>query len=397
MDEFERRLQNAINEGSDQDVLYVLKQYGKKDQFSTDILLKYKDKSSVIKEVLSKRQTTDSTTFSQEQLDLLDQRIKHYLDTLSDRLVEQNTNEKTISGGGFEKVGKQKFSLELLRKKSITATSNVAGGNEVGLMPWYMIGAGGSLFEYIRVEEIDAAGVFKNTQISNVEFTKRSATTDSLGNTGTLTSNDVVINEFDSKIESTLSAVEDVESLERSIQEYFLDRFATTLGKEIVDSVIANATNSVKSGVNATASNAGVPAKATVISKVASMITKIKSEYLMGTVVCLNPDVFAVLLDALTTGNAGGFQYDPEKQVLHFGGGFPVIPSSHIATASKTTDVIGFAANLMYSSVLGLRRNLDVRVALSTEDPSQVNYLARGRFAVASRDVQASSKMLASA
>ncbi|MCY3626237.1 MAG: phage major capsid protein [Gammaproteobacteria bacterium] len=323
--------------------------------------------------------------------------VDTYLKTMGDR-SKTNSHLRNTGELKITKDEKQnRYQIELLQEKQITQFDSVPGHNEIGLTPWFSLGKGNPFAPLVSSFEIDGAGAFKVVKVSGASFEKRAKTTDALTAQGELTADDVPVNEFNLKIAGTKSAIEDVPGLPRAAQDYIIDRWNESVGKSIVDNLTTNAGNSVKSGVNATSSNSGVPAKANVISKLANLVTSIPTEYLMGSVMVLNGDIFAVLLDALSTTNPGGFEYDPTSDRLFFPGGYPIIPTSHIGTAAKTTDSIAVFGNLRYSTVLGLRRNLEIDLVNSTDDPGQINWLSRTRYAVAKQDTEAVSKMLASA
>ena len=307
-------------------------------------------------------------------------------------------NDKTIGNVPIEKEGDDKFKVQLLRAKAITQMDGVPGHGTVGLTPWHTLGKGNPFADLVEIsEDLEGAGAFKVVQVSGADFEQRDDTSDSLTGQGKLTANEVPLNEFNLKIEGTKSAVEDVVGLPRSVFNYVIDRWNSLVGEKIVNHFVADAGTTVNSGVTATASKTGVPTKANVISKLSELCSSISTEYLKGSTLVLNGDLYATLLDALSTTATGGFRYDPTTDMLYFPGGYAIIPTSHIGTATKATDTLAVFGNFEFSTVLGLRRTLVMDMVNSTEDPAKINWLCRTRFAVAKKDTTAVAKMLASA
>ena len=330
--------------------------------------------------------------------ELIDDRVKSYLDTLSDRLVDQNTNEKSFRSVPVRKLeGKSGFEIELITK-SIDQTASVPGSGEAGITPWFKLGRGNPFMDLITIEEIpDGLGAFKTVKVSEGKWEKRAQVSDTLTAGGKVEARNVTIDEFNCKISGTKSAIEDVWMLPNAVRDYILDLWNARVGESVVSSLVSTASDGVKTGITATNSKNGIPAKADIISKLAGLISSLNSEYHKGAVLIVSRSIYEVLLDALATTSVGGFRYDPMSDELYFPGGHQVVQTSHLETATKATDVVALCGNLQYSTVLGLRRNLDIRFAESQDDPAVVHWLGRTRYAVAGQDPSALVKMVASA
>jgi len=358
-----------------------------------------KDAIGHIRKIIKEEVAQANTGLDHAQLEeLIDDRVKGYLETIGDRVPHENANERTVGNVPIEKVNDRQFQVELLRTKAITQMDSVPGHGEVGLTPWFKLGKGNPLAELVDIsEDLEGAGAFKVVQVSGADFEQRDDTSDTLTEQGTLTSETVPLNEFNLKIVGTKSAVEDVVGLPQSVFNYTMDRWNSLVGQKIVDNMLANTGSTINSGVSATASVNGSPTKQNVISKLTELCSSISTEYLRGATLVLNPDIYATLLDALATTSTGGFRYDPMSDMLYFPGGYAIIPSSHIATAKKQTDALALFGNLQNSTLLGLRRTLVMDQVNSSEDPAKINWLCRTRFAVAKKDVTSISKMVAKA
>jgi len=355
-----------------------------------------KDALGQIRRIIKEEVEQSNAGLNNDELGkLIDERVKGHLEMIGDRIPHKNTNEKTIKNVPIEKTNERQFEVELLRRKAITQMDSVPGHGEVGLTPWFKLGKGNPLAELVDIsEDLEGAGAFKVVQVSGADFEQRDDTSDALTEQGTLTSETVPLNEFNLKIVGTKSAVEDVVGLPQSVFNYTMDRWNSLVGEKIVANMVANTGSTVNSGVSATASVNGSPTKANVIGKLTELVTSIPTEYLKGSTMVLNPDIFATLLDALTTTSVGGFRYDPASDTLYFPGGYRIIPTSHIATAKKQTDALALFGNFQFSTVLGLRRTLVLDMVNSTEDPARINWLCRTRFAVAKKDTTAIAKLV---
>lgn len=382
MDDFEIRLRDAINEGSDQDVLYVLKQYGKKDQHSIDILNKYKNKSSVIKEVLSKRQTTDSTTFSQEQFDLIDERIKGYLETISDRIVDQNTNEKSIVSDTTWKEIKSGVHELKMRTKDINTYESTPGARQDSNEPWSVLSQTDPLQGEWELNDSVDGSTLNVPKLSGISWSQVANTGADSDYGSVLTSDAVAMQNFESRVRHTHAASDDVTRLRQGVLREILMKYGV-LHLTSWYAEISKTTKEFKTGVNN-----GLMTQANTLKQLAGLMTSLNTEYREGRCFFVLADrVYSqMILSGIDKGEFVTRPADREgsRYLLY---GYPVVPlSSQFPSGNTNGNIVGFFLNPFHSLELGLRKELVVQESEFTQQGS-MSYWANSRFAYAQTDL----------
>lgn len=359
-----------------------------------------RDPLEEIREIIKNEVKSANGNFSQEQLDQIDGRVKGYLETISDRIVDQNTNEKSFVMPAWEKGDNGSFTMRFpIHKKSINAYQSVPGGTQLGTQPYRTLVQSDPLagawheekLEMSVDEQLDLGpSKFFVTRFSGLSFTKVDTTADDSSYNGTLTAEENVIESFESRMRGTKAAFGDIGGLRNAVMDEFVAQLGVTRLTQWFSALSgADFTKKVKSGV----ANK-LPTDATVIKKMSNLMLALESQYRELECAFVVADrLFELIVNASSSdGEWVATPGDREMQRYSLFG-FPLIPlSSQFPTVDTTGSLIAFFICPYAALKLGLRKDLMV-IESEHEKLGSVSYWANSRFKYATKDVNGVAKM----
>jgi len=357
------------------------------------------DAITKIRKIIKEEVQQAGASLNNDELgEMIDERVKGYLETIGDRIPPVTTNEKNpIHIPDWQKGESGTHTLALpIHKKSISAYQSVAGASEVGTQPYRTLVQNDVLAGAFDEERLDAtphemlglsgASKFFVTRFSGLSFSKVSDTSGDTDYEGSLTAEENVIENFESRMRGTVAAFEDLAGLRNAVVEEFMQQLGLTRLQQWFSKLSStDFTKKVTSGV----ANK-LPTGSNVIQKMSDLMLQLESQYReMPCVFVLADRVFSLVVNA--SSNDGEWvsrpgDRDHQRYALF---GFPVIPlSSQFPTVNTTGSLVGMFLCPYMALKLGIRKDLFILESEHNKLGS-ISFWANSRFKYATKDVNA--------